>query len=56
MMILDKFFLKYEGGVGDQFDLPPPGKSTLKKPSLIKVNTFSIITSTSAHMMDSSYN
>ena len=43
-MILDKFFLKHEGwgwgcGVGwgwGQIDIPP-GKSNLKKPSLIRV-------------------
>ena len=34
-MILDKFFLKNEGEVGQ---IDPPGKSTLKKPSLITVN------------------
>ena len=31
---LDNFFLKYEGG--GQLD-PPPGKTTFKKPSFIKV-------------------
>ena len=43
---LDKFFLKYEGeGRGGEIDPPPlpPGKTTFKKPSLIKVND--IITS-----------
>ena len=35
MLILDKFFLKYEGGRGGQID--PPEKTTLKKPSLIRV-------------------
>ena len=35
--MLDKFFLKYEGGgVKGQID-PPPGRTTLKKPSLIRV-------------------
>ena len=33
MLILDKFFLKYEEGV----KLTPPEKTTLKKPSLIRV-------------------
>ena len=40
MLILDKFFLKYEGGI--QIDpplpLPHPQKSTLKNLSLIRVN------------------
>ena len=38
MMILDKFFLKYEG-MGGRLKLTslPPEKTTLKKPSLIKV-------------------
>ena len=43
-MILDKFFLKYKGdGVGGGggrsggVKLTPPGKITLKKPSLIQV-------------------
>ena len=38
-MILDKFFLKYEGG----FNLTPPSppeKTTFKKPNLIKVTDF----------------
>ena len=37
-MVLDKFFLKYEGGEGggSQIDLPPE-KTSLKKPSLTKV-------------------
>ena len=36
-MILGMFFLKYEGG-GGQIARPPPGKTTFKKPSLIRVN------------------
>ena len=43
-MILDKFFLKYERGGGPgggggrgQIDPSPPRKTTLKKPSLIRV-------------------
>ena len=35
ILILDKFFLKYEGERGGQND--PPGKTTLKKPSVIRV-------------------
>ena len=35
-MILDKFFLKYEGG-GRQIDLS--SETTLKKPSLVRVKT-----------------
>ena len=37
-MILDKFFLKYEGGRGVKLT-PPPEKTTLKKPSVIRVKT-----------------
>ena len=39
ILILHKFFLKYEGGRGGggQIDHPPE-KITLKKPSFIKVN------------------
>ena len=36
-MILGKFFLKYEGGTGVELT-PTPEKTTLKKPSLIRVN------------------
>ena len=36
-MILDKFFLKYEGGKRRVKLTPLPGKTTLKKPSLIMV-------------------
>ena len=40
-MILGKSFLKYKGGEGGfKLTLPPPGKTTLKKPSLIRVNAF----------------
>ena len=41
--MLDKFFLKYErGGDGGMVKLNPlpPGKTTLRKPSLIRVNHF----------------
>ena len=37
-MTLDKFFLKYEEGVKLTPPPRPPGKTTLKKPSLIRVN------------------
>ena len=40
MLILHKFFLKYERWEGGQrvgIKLNPPEKTTLKKPSLIKV-------------------
>ena len=37
MLILDKFFLKYEGGRGVKLT-PAPGKTALKKPILIRVN------------------
>ena len=37
MLILDKFFWKYEGG--GQFDPPTPEKTTIKKSSLIRVKT-----------------
>ena len=46
---LDKFFLKYEGiggggGEGGFKLIPhPPGKTTFKKPSLIRVNEFLVI-------------
>ena len=33
ILILDKLFLKYEGGFP-----PAPGKTTLRKPSLIRIN------------------
>ena len=37
MLILDKFFLKYEGGMGVQIDPPPPEKKTrLKKPNYVR--------------------
>ena len=36
ILILDKFFLKYEG----RSIWAPPEKTTLKKPSLIRVNAF----------------
>ena len=39
ILILDKFFLKYERGVKLTSPLPP-GKTTLKKPSLIRVKDF----------------
>ena len=43
MLILDKFFLKYEGGTGNLTPRAPPtppsskNKTTLKKPSRIRV-------------------
>ena len=37
ILILDKFFLKYKGGVKLT---PPPEKTTLKKSSLIRVKSF----------------
>ena len=42
ILILDKLFLKYEGMGGRQIDPPSPlpGKTTFKKPSLIRVKTF----------------
>ena len=36
-MILDKFFLKYEGGGVKLTSSPPLGKTMLKKPSPIRV-------------------
>ena len=38
MLILDKFFLKYKGG-----QIDPPEKTTLKKPSLIKVKDLKVV-------------
>ena len=40
MLILDKFFLKYEGGRG-QIDCIPR-KTALRKPSLIRVNDLNL--------------
>ena len=39
ILILDKLFLKYEGGEGGGVKLtkPSPGKTTFKKPSFIRV-------------------
>ena len=39
ILILDKFFLKYEGGV--KLTPPSPEKTTLKKPSFIRVKEIS---------------
>ena len=38
--MLDKFFLKYEKGGKGGVKLIPPGKTTLRKPSLIRVKVF----------------
>ena len=52
MLILDKFFLKYERGV-ELTPLPSPEKTTLKKPSLIRVKQTNACKSiTSARLME----
>ena len=38
ILILDRFFVKYEHGGGSNW--PPSRKTILKKPSLIRVDTF----------------